>query len=277
MLGTLVRNDLRFVAVCSFGRSGSSYLMALLQAAGVQVADAMPFEDRALQISFIRWLAGEMEAAGPAANLAVAGAFGAEYYSTMLEGAADPAECEARLETRLAAMRGGWFAEKVIGTELLRMMLAFDRRDRIRPIYLLRDPRDIFISAKQFNARRGFRSFADDGDDRQMLHTICRFQSEQLWVHARSGGLLIHYEDLVARREQTIVSVLRHLGHEAITTARVAAIRTHVPVGGEAVRGHMTSATAQQSIRRWEAPEGAPYRALFAEATAALNASGYAG
>lgn len=275
MLGALVRNDLRFVAVCSFGRSGSSYLMSLLAAAGVHVDGALPFEERTVQICFIHALAEGMGLA-PRPNLALPHAFGVEYYSIRLEGAGSREECEARQGAMLAPLRGGWLAEKTIGTELLRVMLAFDRQSRIRPLYLLRDPRDIFISAKMFNARRGIGGFADQGDDRQMLETICRFQRQQLWMQEHHGGLLLHYEDLVTRRESSMVALLRYLGREAITTDLLAAIRARVPVAGEAVRGHMTSATAQQSIRRWEAPEGAAYRALFEAAAEAINAAGYA-
>lgn len=277
MLDLLARHDVRFLPVSSYGRSGSSYFMALLNACGVQVAGKLPFEDRAVQVGFLSWL-GQGIGGPPSSVNGTARYFVTEYFSPMLRGAADEDERRARLETYLAdvAGKGGWLAEKLIGMELARLMRAVDTQRLIRPIYLLRDPRDIFISVKAFNAKRGFTSFGDAGDDARMFRIICEFQMGQLIEQQRGGGLVLHYEDLVGRREQAMVALLRYLGREAITAESIAAIRAQVPVAGEAVRGHMTSATAQQSVRRWEAPEGAPYRAMFLDAAEMINACGYA-
>jgi hypothetical protein len=276
MLDILARHGVRFLPVSSYGRSGSTYFMALLAACGVQVAGKLPFEDRAVQVGFLAWLARGV--GSPQGGGGLAQYFGTEYFSPLLRDSADDADRLARLDGYIAEIvgKGGLLAEKLIGMELARLMRAIDTQGLIRPIYLLRDPRDIFISVKAFNAKRGFTSFGDAGDDARMFRIICDFQKGQLIEQQRGGGLVLHYEDLVGRREQAMVGLLSYIGRTGITGDMLAAIRALVPVAGEAVRGHMTSATAQQSIRRWEAPEGAPYRAMFTEAAEAINASGYA-
>lgn len=275
MLEILARHAVRFAPVSSYGRSGSSYFMALLSACGVHVAGRLPFEDRALQVGFLAGLAqGVASAPNPAAG--TARYFGIEYFSPLLRGAVDENERTQRLEAHIAAAEGGWIAEKLIGMDVARLMRALDPQGLIQPIYLLRDPRDIFLSVKAFNAKRGFTSFGDAGDDAQMFRIICDFQRGQLIEQQRHGGLVLHYEDLVGRREQSLVALLRHLGREIITGETLAAIRAQVPVAGEAVRGHMTSATAQASIRRWDTPEAAAYRGLFNAAAEAINGCGYA-
>jgi hypothetical protein len=205
---------------------------------------------------------------------------GGDYHSLCYVGAADGAESAARLDARLAAMRGGWLAEKVIGVHLLRMMRAFDETGRIRPIYLLRDPRDIFLSVKAFNRKRnpdGHNNFGEADNDAQMFRVICEFQRGQVMEQRRGGGLLLHYEDLITQRDQSLIALLQHLERRNITTATLAAIRARLPAEGDAVRAHMTSTTARHSIGRWQGAEGVPYRAIFAAAAEPLNASGYAG
>lgn len=272
MLDLLARHDVKFLPVSSYGRAGSSYLMALLAASGVQVAGELPFEDRTVQVGFLSWLGGRL--GGPETGGGKARYFGIDYNSDVLREAADGTEKRDRLEAYIASVAGGWIGEKLVGMQLFRLMRATDERGLVRPIYLLRDPRDIFISVKAFNAQRGFASFGDTGDDRRLLQIICDFQKGQL-VEQQRGGLALHYEDLVARREQTMVALLRHIGRRTISAEALDSILAQVPAAGEAVRGHMTSRTAQESVHRWQAAEFKPYRALFAQLAEPISACLY--
>jgi hypothetical protein len=179
----------------------------------------------------------------------------------------------AFLQTRL--LPGGvGIAEKYIGAGVLRLMKSFDFAGTVKPIFLVRDPRDVFISVKQFNDRRGSKDFNAASGDRALFRSICDFERMQVAEAGRSGALLCHYEDLIGRRPQTLVALLHYIGASPISEDRVE--RAWSGLGAdESARLHMTSASPRDSIARWRQDAFAEYRELFAENYEAVLRIGY--
>jgi hypothetical protein len=200
------RHGVRIVALCSFGRSGTSFFMQLLRASGVTVLGRFPFEERTAQVSLLHWLRHALAAAGD--ESASPGSYGQATFNNALCTCSMLAEAhnyeevlavEAKLAEGIAAgaRRGNrWLGEKFIGFDLVRMIRAFDVTNVVLPIFLLRDPRDVFLSVRRFNARRGYASFNDTGDDARLFETICRFEEQQIKDQARLRGVLCRYEEL---------------------------------------------------------------------------------
>jgi hypothetical protein len=275
MLDILQHHKLRFVPVSSYGRSGGSFFMGLLRACGVAVRGDLPFEDRAVQVAFIRWL-GQGFGAGPRANLKYAYHFATRYDSPLFEGARDEDECLARLTAFCAEVGpNGIIAEKTIGNQLLALMRAYDGSDLIKPIYLVRDPRDIFLSIKAFNARRQTTGFGDTGDDDRLFKSICGFCLNQLHFHRRDGGLILFYEDLMTDRPQSLVQLFHYLGRDPVHAGDITAALARARHSDAAVLAHRTKTAETDSIGRWRTAEGAPYQAVFAARIANINAIGY--
>ena len=275
MLDLLHANKTRFLPLCTYGRSGGSFLMSLLRACGVAVRGDLPYEDRSLQVAFIGGLARDLGLPRHA-NLAAASHGGMNYKADLFTGAEDEDECRRRLGAYCASLgNDAGIAEKTIGTKLLRAMRANDPANLVNPIYLARDPRDIFLSVKAFNARRQTTGFGDKGDDARLFGSICSHNLAILQMHRRDGGLLICYEDLMAQRPQSLVQLFQHLGRKRITATQIDTVLRLAQASEATVAAHRTSPTPGDGVGRWRTEEGDPYRAIFDERAANLNATGY--
>jgi hypothetical protein len=264
------------VAVCSYGRSGTSVLMKLLRCLGLTVTGEMPFEDRTTQVAYLRWLAGSMKVSLPSeANQAI---FAEIVYKSFIDAP------EAELlqpkvlawldELRAAKSRG--LAEKFVGTVVLRSMKGLDDDNYIRPLYLIRDPRDIFISVKRFNEKRGFSSFNDRGDDEQLLRVICGFMREQLRLQRRLGGLVYKYEQIVGNAREAIFDIHKFaIGGEMHASYLDELEEQFANVSASEV-AHMTSDSSAESILRWRNDEHAGYAELFKKFSSSIFEIGYA-
>lgn len=276
MIGILAQHRVTFIPLCSYGRSGSSLLMKLLRAFGVTVEGDLPFEDRTIQVGFLDWLAEGTEAA-ERPELWCLRFLGIEYFSNILSGVGNRGEMRKRLAQYCAATgHQGAIAEKAIGLEVLCLMKGWDLHSSIKPIYLVRDPRDTFISVKEFNAKRQTQGFNDSGDDRRLFESVCGYGISQIRAYERTGGTIVYYEDLVYRRPQTAVQLLRHIGRaQALISEVEAAFRVSQP-DDQSTRAHMTSATPESSVGRWKTGEASRYAAMFEERASAINLMGYA-
>ena len=294
------RHGVGIVALCSFGRSGTSFFMQLLRASGVTVLGRFPYEERTAQVSLLHWLrralAAPAEACGEAGGEArgPGGAYGEATFnnapctSTMLAEAGSYEEvlaAEARLAEGIAAgARPGnrWLGEKFIGFDLIRMIRAFDVGNNVLPVFLLRDPRDVFLSVRRFNARRGYASFNDTGDDTRLFETICRFEEQQVKEQARIGGVLCRYEALIAPdgRDEALRALLETLRGDT-TQAVVAAAWSTVDAGRAQVAHHITSgvpeAGADADAGDREKAAEADYGRVFAMQSERLERLGYSG
>ncbi len=281
MFNILNAHDIVFFPVCSYGRSGTSLLMNLLSNIDVAVFPPLPFEDRSIQVMFLHELSKQTGVtAGSATRPEVAAArgFGIEYFSKIGAGSKEVAELTERLSSYVTGCKNAGklgIAEKLIGFQMLRTMKSFDDSNRVRPIFLIRDPRDIFISVKDFNKKRGFSGFNDINDDTRLFRIICNFEKDQIRLSERMTGYVCYYEDFIARRDRTMVGLINHLGIKSVSAERIESVWQGVKADLPEAKRHMTSETAQDSVKKWSAPEALPYRELFTKESQLIQQLGY--
>lgn len=115
-----------------------------------------------------------------------------------------------------------------------------------REIIILRDFRDVFMSVKLFNAKRGYVAFGRENhssDESYLRHLAALFE-RMLRRGTASGNtvLLLRYEDLIQNEQQELSRVCEWAG--------VAYPENISPDDASASR-HMTSETQQASIGKW--------------------------
>lgn len=275
LLDAFRKHRVGVVALCSYGRSGTTAFMQILRAAGVTVLGGFPFEERTAQASLLHWL---HQGFGPPAH--ELGGFGrvafhnAQYAAPWFAQARsyeDVRQAEAALAEAIvaAAPRPGarWLGEKFLGFETIRLCRAFDLGNLVLPVFLLRDPRAVFVSIKRFNARRGVVSFNDSGDDARLFQVICQFEERQVKEQARLGGLLLRYEALMAREARDaalseLMQALRLPGLPAEVWAKVDAERAqaahHITSDAGPETGYApVFATQAEALARLGYPEAA--------------------
>lgn len=143
-----------------------------------------------------------------------------------------------------------YYAEKALVSRALNFVRNIYPDER--EIFLLRDPRDVFISARQFNRRRGAESFGRDKipTDVEWLLGICRDVEvvARSYESSRSRAIRVRYEDLVREPHREVARMLGWLeidSGERVVDELVSAV-------SEEMRGaHGTSRTAAESIGRW--------------------------
>jgi hypothetical protein len=269
-----------FVGVCSYGRSGSSLLMKFLDAAGVAVLGTLPFEDRTSQASLIAAVRLQFGLAIQVPNSEQTNhqTFKGDFYRSSIPTNAETlpkliAEYEEFLKNATSGGRIG-IAEKFIGTELLQIFRAYDGRDMVKPIFLIRDPRDIFISVKEFNKKRGFDGFSASGNDASLFQSICGFSLWQARQAEKFGALICYYEDLILRRPQSLLALLQYIGAHIISSDQVDEIWQSIGLM-EGAKAHMTSNDALTSISRWKTKEFEEFHSLFNQAKKQISQIGY--
>ena len=144
------------------------------------------------------------------------------------------------------------FVEKTVVSPLLNV--ARNIHPVSHEICLVRDFRDTFCSARQFNKARESQSFgrSDAEDDAEWLRGLARDALRVLATYEsrRNHCILVRYEDLVSDMPSELTRLLRHLGVEADDTVVQSMIHTH---GNAQPSGdtHRTSASSTESIGRW--------------------------
>jgi hypothetical protein len=139
---------------------------------------------------------------------------------------------------------------------------------------LVRDPRDIYLSANAFNQKRGFLAFGrgpkdSDRDYARRLAAALLLYFENQWADRhRSDSLTVRYEDLVSARRATVDRLNAQMGlHMAADAAG----------GGEHLPIHMTSADVLTSVERWKREPVPPDARVFLEThlAEAMRFNGY--
>lgn len=148
-----------------------------------------------------------------------------------------------------------YFAEKCLPTADI--FDAMKRSPELRVITLLRDPRDIFVSAHAFNQKRGVKAFAErfaDTEEDIVLYNKRHYEALLAKNTSSPHRTMVKYEDLIGDCETVLLSLFAWLGVEAsrFTTTYVST-RAHALEDGS----HVTSQSAVTSIGRWrkEMPE----------------------
>ena len=123
-------------------------------------------------------------------------------------------------------------------------------RDEVpcRVIGLVRDPRDVFLSAREFVRARGAVGFGmqpgttELEDARNTAHKLIGYAENARAAEARGDAITIRYEDLVRHPSDAAGRLGSFLGLNFIAAAAPAA---HLD-------SHRTSATVEDSIGRWK-------------------------
>ena len=163
---------------------------------------------------------------------------------------------------------GGYFAEKHLPSAAPQAIVV-ELFPEGREIYLVRDFRDMLASIVAFDRKRGSRSFGREAGESDQDYVLGLTQAiEELiaaWRYAGERGLLVRYEDLVRRARPTLEAILDFLGLER-SAPRIEAMIRDVEADAVAQAAHRTSASARESIGRWERDLPAPLRDFCNEA-----------
>ncbi len=122
-----------------------------------------------------------------------------------------------------------------------------------REIFLVRDFRDVWLSARSFNRRRGTASFGRDQavDDLAWMRGLGHSSRELRLAHQASGhrSLLVHYEDLVDEPEAELLRIFRWLSVDQSPEAVASSMRAN---DEDAAGAHRTTPRDSASAGRWK-------------------------
>ncbi|MBX9670742.1 MAG: sulfotransferase [Candidatus Obscuribacterales bacterium] len=115
-------------------------------------------------------------------------------------------------------------------------------------LYLFRDPRDLFLSANSFNAKRGYLAFGRQQTDTDRDHALTlayrylhRFENYKAFKAAGGKASLVRYEDLALNPIPTLKDLIDTVG-----------IDIRPLPDDKSYSQHRTSGSIQESIERWK-------------------------
>jgi len=121
---------------------------------------------------------------------------------------------------------------------------------RTKPIFIVRDPRDMLVSMRSLNERRGFYDFHEiNGKCFNDLLPIMSVNLHHLvWHYERWPGekLLLRYEDFIGDLRGTLLRVLTFLDLDGDEASILACLD-----GGRDNASHITSGKSGESVGRW--------------------------
>ena len=161
-----------------------------------------------------------------------------DFYSLVAEGLGKP---DARA-----------FVEKTVVSPLLNV--ARNIHPDCHEIYLVRDFRDTYCSARHFNQVRGTQSFGrDESEDDTVWLTRLAKDALRVLAHyesRRNDCILVRYEDLLGNMPFELSRLLRHLGLASDEKVVQSMIEAHAQPHPEG-HTHRTSSSSTESIGRW--------------------------
>lgn len=123
--------------------------------------------------------------------------------------------------------------------------------DDVRPIFVVRDPRDIMISMRKFNELNSSHEFeeAHSRNLSDLASKISNALKELTWRYDSAKGprLIIRYEDLVVRQENVIEQIRSYVGAATLMKPNA---NSHKPSSAQLLR-HVTSISPNYSMNRW--------------------------
>ncbi|MGZ4463299.1 MAG: sulfotransferase family protein, partial [Gaiellaceae bacterium] len=186
----------------------------------------------------------------------------------------------ARLAEETDKADAAFFAEKFVPDSSPWLML--DLYPKAREIFLVRDFRDMFCSIRAFNEKRGYHAFGREevASDREHLQQLRRSALRLLEDSRKRAkqSLLVRYEDLVTRPEETLARVTAYLGLDSSDDAVRALVQAASDEDEELeeLEEHRTTGSAAESIGRWRRDLPDDLREACAEAFGdLLEAFGY--
>ncbi|HHG2224897.1 sulfotransferase domain-containing protein [Synechococcus sp. WH 5701] len=265
----IFRGALKIVPLVSYGRSGSTVFMKALKALGCMVHNGPPYEDRTCQMAFLSHLAslgGLNSIVNSNVNIqdviAKVPFFNSHLIASGQQQLTDLFPHFLEYTKQLCMQGESSLAEKFIGIDLLQSISGFIPRNQLRPILLLRDPRDVFLSVKQFNHKRGFRTFNDTGDDEMLYRIICAFSRQLQEVSSQLNSCLVHYEDLVENPSGVILSLCTFLELE-LSDSLINNTLTAIQPRSVSDKQHMTSGSLSSTVKKWEAQLTPEFSRIF--------------
>lgn len=167
-------------------------------------------------------------------------------------------------------------AEKSIGTDLAKHILKTD--PNARALFLVRDPRDTFMSIKAFNEKAGHsEGFGAALGDEAMFRNLLVHWRLFKYLKGIYGVRVAtaQYEHISRGDGQALAVLFRWLGVDAdqAYVDQVVADGIRRDASSEA---HATTSTVDQSIERWRREGSAEHKALFDQHKAEIAAMGYA-
>jgi Sulfotransferase family len=175
--------------------------------------------------------------------------------------------------------RAAAFAEKLsrFDHQYLEFLKIYDRG---RLVILVRDPRDRFISQRDFDRKRGF----DGGwyiDSDGTLGGFLKKLKQELWMNALllrrfpDRVFAVQYEDLVQHPETTLAELLCKLSLSC-NRPLIERMKADVERSDRQYTDHRTSAEPQKSISRWKMELDPELAAAFSAVLGGeLSAFGY--
>jgi hypothetical protein len=183
------------------------------------------------------------------------------------------------LAARQAQDQPVYFAEKHMWPNYVPVLIR-ELYPEAKEVFLVRDFRDMACSILAFDERRGYTGFRrpEGKSDEQYLREDLRQAALDLresWRSRRDSGLLLRYEDLVRRPEETLRSLLKYLDLDSSAPA-AARLLAKASEDTPALRLHKTSSSLDASIGRWQRERDEPFRQACQQAFAeALEEFGY--
>lgn len=161
------------------------------------------------------------------------------------------------------------------------IQLARELYDDTRLVFLVRDMRDMLASRIAFNRKTGLAQFGYEPSvgDEEYVRGAMRTEVDDLyesWRALRGDAMLLRYEDLMLRPQQTLQELFEHTdlaADEDTITQVLERARARVP---ERQASHRTTADENASIGRWRNDLTPALQEACADAFAAsLAAFGY--
>jgi hypothetical protein len=169
-----------------------------------------------------------------------------------------------RIYHRIAAAEGKeprYFIEK--GMQVIDPARAHGLFAGFRTVTILRDPRDVLLSIRAFDASRGYPGFFEKpgmGDAESLA--ILRRQVETVLANMRKAPTyVLRYDEMIANPERAL-EVLRWLRLDASPGTVAQTIERSAVFDA---RRHRTSPSAAQSVGRWPREMSPELQALFRE------------
>ena len=298
------RPTMQPLLVNSLARTGTTWVMRLLsEHPAIATLRIYPYENRPAKY-WMQLLGAMAEPAYPAQSASHIGIFDEDWW-----GSQDPFQrgslgqnprlqqwfnsrfveqvavsCQQSIENcyrEIAATQDqappAFFVEKHIPDEVPGIF--WELYPNTREIIVVRDFRDMLCSIRAFNAKRGTLGFNRDqvSSEQEYIARLGR-EAQQLlgnWKSRAERILLVRYEDLIQKPEETLEAMLRYAGVDS-SRAMVDDILRRALVDTPEMQAHRTSGGPKASIGRWrtdlDAESKATCERVFGES---LRAFGY--
>jgi len=144
-----------------------------------------------------------------------------------------------------------YFAEKTIVSPMNDLVLNI--YPRAKQVFLVRDIRDSFVSARAFNRKRGYESFGFEGKTDQEVLASRKHIADvlvQAYRHAQDRTYFVRYEDLVSDMKGTLVKLVEFLGLDG-SPETIAKMVESQDRKSEEKAIHATTRDTASSVERW--------------------------